>query len=124
MFEPETGPYLGQMKNELSEGDYITKLASTGPKSYAYQTNNGETSVKVKGITLNTKNSLVIDYDLMKELVYGVRDSFTVYDTVFLRHKKCRKITIEQRPKTLQLTYSKRVIVEDFKTVPYGHHSL
>ena len=124
MFNPETGPYLGQMKNELSHGDQITKFCSTGPKSYAYRTYNGQMCVKVKGITLNAKNSLVINYDLMKNLVYGDQDRFTVYDTVFLRHKKSRKITTEKRPKTLQMTYNKRVVINNFKTVPYGYYSL
>lgn len=51
-----TGDSLGDLTDEL-EGDHITNWRGTGPKSYAYKTNKGELVCKVKGFTLNYKNS-------------------------------------------------------------------
>ena len=52
----DTGDSLGDLTDEL-EGDHITKWCGTGPKSYAYETNKGKIVCKVKGFTLNYKNS-------------------------------------------------------------------
>ena len=43
-----TGDSLGELTDELG-GGYITKWVGTGPKSYAYETNDGEVTCKVKG---------------------------------------------------------------------------
>lgn len=36
---PPLGDYLGELTNELDDGDYISTFASGGPKNYTYQTN-------------------------------------------------------------------------------------
>jgi len=45
--KPPLGEYLGDFKNELSEGDTITEFASGGPKNYGYQTLQGKQACKV-----------------------------------------------------------------------------
>ena len=55
--KPELGDYLGNFKNELSEGDTITQFASGGPKNYGYQTKQGKQECKVRGISLNSEGS-------------------------------------------------------------------
>ena len=40
--KPTPGNYLGDFKNELSEGDTIVEFASGGPKNYGYQTRKGK----------------------------------------------------------------------------------
>lgn len=48
--EPEIGPYLRQLTNELaSPDDYIVEFVSGGPKSYAFKTMQGEQSVTFAG---------------------------------------------------------------------------
>ena len=48
---PPLGDYLGELTNELDDGDYITTFAAGGPKNYTYQTKNGKTVCKVRGFT-------------------------------------------------------------------------
>ena len=51
--EPSTGNYLGDLTNELKQGDYITTFISGGPKNYCYKTASNKIETKVRGITLN-----------------------------------------------------------------------
>jgi hypothetical protein len=52
---------LGGWTDELS-GDHITKYMSGGPKKYAYETRGGKSLCKVKGLTLNLKNTVFFSY--------------------------------------------------------------
>ncbi|XP_061190399.1 uncharacterized protein LOC133198307 [Saccostrea echinata] len=52
-WDPPVGDYLGELTNELEEGDWITEFVCNGPKNYAYQTHNGKRVCKVKGFSLN-----------------------------------------------------------------------
>jgi len=45
--KPQLGNYLGDLKNELSEGDRIVEFASGGPKNYGYLTKKGKQECKV-----------------------------------------------------------------------------
>jgi hypothetical protein len=49
------GDLLGDLTNEIepSDGDYIEEGVFPGPKNYAYVTNIGKTTCKLKGFTLN-----------------------------------------------------------------------
>ena len=49
------GDYLGDMTNELEEGDYIVEFISAGAKNYGYVTAKGKSCVKVKGFPLNVR---------------------------------------------------------------------
>ena len=55
--KPELGDYMGDFKNELSEGATITQFASGGPKNYGYETKQGKHECKVRGISLNSEGS-------------------------------------------------------------------
>jgi len=63
-----TEPYLGQLQNEMAEGDYIVEFVSAGPKNYGYMTANGKTELKVKGFSLNSEGSSQMNYHLMRDL--------------------------------------------------------
>ena len=45
------GDYLGEMTNELDDGDSITEFTSTGPKNYGYKTQPGKVCCKVRGFS-------------------------------------------------------------------------
>ena len=47
----QLGNYLGDFKDELSEGDHIDEFASGGPKNYGYLTKKGKQECKVRGIS-------------------------------------------------------------------------
>jgi hypothetical protein len=52
----KTGDMLGEWTDELEKDDYIKLWASTGPKSYYYETKLGKKVTKIKGFTLNHQN--------------------------------------------------------------------
>ncbi|XP_054720979.1 uncharacterized protein LOC129230597 [Uloborus diversus] len=66
--DPPLGNFLGEFTDEL-EGDTITTFISGGPKNYAYQTAGRKTCCKVRGFTLNFKNTEVLNFDSIRELV-------------------------------------------------------
>ena len=43
---PPQEDYLGELTNELAEGEYIIKFVSGGPKNYAYKTSNSVRNVE------------------------------------------------------------------------------
>lgn len=65
----ETGPFLGELTNELSPGDYISRFVAGGPKNYAYETEQGQKCVKVKGFTMSATNAKVFTFDNIKNIL-------------------------------------------------------
>ena len=51
------GCMLGEWTDELGKDDHIKEWFLTGPKSYGYLINTGKEVLKIKGFTLNHKNS-------------------------------------------------------------------
>ena len=64
-----TGNFLGEMTDELSDGDCITDFVSGGPKNYGYITQKGNVVVKVKGFTLNSVNSPAFSFQNVKRVI-------------------------------------------------------
>ena len=63
-----TGFCLGDFTDELDSNTWITEFVSTGPKSYAYKTNNGtHESCKVKGLKLSEAPS--INFNSIKDMI-------------------------------------------------------
>ena len=118
----ETGRHLGDLTSELDEGDHIVEFASTGPKSYAFRTKKGRNICKVKGCTLNYRNSGRLNFDALKNFVLnGQKEQIiTTYPNTIVRSKDRRTITSGYTEKTFRHTYSKRVIQDDLDTLPYG----
>ena len=120
----ETGDYLGDLTDELPDGQ-ITHFVSGGPKNYAYKaTIDGKTSTvcKVRGITLNFKNSLEINYDTVERLVtqetenrISIRSDFKI-----VRDKTHARLLTTSQQKDYRVVFDKRVIQEDYETIPYG----
>jgi len=57
----KTGCMLGEWTDELGKDNYIKEWFSTSPKSYGHLTNTGQKVVKIKGFTLNYKNSTYLN---------------------------------------------------------------
>ena len=49
------GDFLGNMTNELDDGDFITEFTSGGLKNYGYKTQQGKVCCKVRGFSLNVR---------------------------------------------------------------------
>ena len=122
---PPLGNYLGDLTDEF-DGDYITSFVSGGPKNYAYQTKNGRTETKVRGITLDYLASGKLNHNVVQALVHlsvdcGIEAKVTV-DIPFkiTRDKKEKNIVSKRMKKDYRIVYNKRVITDGYETLPYG----
>ena len=119
-----TGNALGDLTDELKAGEHIVEFVSGGPKCYAYRTSKGREKVTVKGITLNSRTSGIITFDLLKEIVLGEgRDSVQVVEPYkFVRNFRKRTIHSEPFAKIFRKVYTKRRILPDkITTLPFGY---
>jgi hypothetical protein len=76
-----TGPHLGELTSELPIDDVIVRFVSAGPKTYAYQTRNGNVCIKAKGFSLNYSTLRVFNLQGMESLIDGFVDAFSVSNT-------------------------------------------
>jgi hypothetical protein len=127
-WNPPTGDFLGQLKDEVG-GNAITAFCSGGAKNYAFTMANGESVCKIRGFTLNQRNSVKLNFETMKDLIMtpGEFDRCAEHKTVYtieepykiVRHDSGIK-TVSQN-KQYRLVYDKRILVkETLKTYPYG----
>ena len=125
--DPPLGDYLGDLTDELDVGDYITTFISGGPKNYAYLTNNGKAETKIRGITLNYNATKKINMDVMRHLVdshvngYNEEKVTVVNPHKITRDKKEKNIVTKKMKKDYRIVYNKRVITENYGTLPYGY---
>ena len=123
--DPPLGDYLGDLTDEL-KGDYITTFISSGPKNYGYVTNTGEAILKIRGITLNYDASKTINIDVMRHLVElyvdcHIQDKVTINIPYKITRDKERNIVTKRTKKDYRIVYNKRVVKENYETVPYGY---
>ena len=124
--DPPLGNYLGDLTDELN-GDYITSFVSGGPKNYAYRTKKGKTETKIRGITLDYAATGKINHDIILELVHlhtnGNTEEKVTVDISFkiTRDKKEKNIVTKKMKKDYRIVYNKRVITENYATLPYGY---
>ena len=124
--EPPLGNYLGDLTDELN-GDYITSFVSGGPKNYAYRTKNGKTDTKIRGITLDYAATGKLNHDVVRALVHlhtnCNTDAKVTVDIPFkiTRDKKETNIVTKRMRKDYRVVYNKRVITENYETLPYGY---
>ena len=117
-----TGDYLGDLTNELPPGRYIKSFCSSGPKNYAYKLDNGEEVCKVKGFTLNFKNSQLINFEAIKGMVTQGKGGKTIRNEHKIsRNMRTREVYNRVEEKTFSLVYTKRVIQPDLTTVPFDY---
>lgn len=122
---PETGDFLGQLTNELSENDHIVEFVSGGPKLYGYRTFKNKTCMKVKGITLNYTNEQSVNLESLTGLVknYVMKNPSEIRTSAsqIAREKKGFHLKNKVVGKTFRIVYNKRVLVENYNTLPYGY---
>ncbi|XP_077198782.1 uncharacterized protein LOC143839922 isoform X2 [Paroedura picta] len=124
-WNPPLGDYLGELTSEVPAGVHITEFVSAGPKTYAYRLSNGEIFLKVKGITLNSANREKITFESLKDLVFthvsgSEPGKITVSHPGIVRGRNNFVIKTKNLTKTQKVVYDKRVLKEEFKSVPYG----
>ena len=124
--EPPTGSYLGQLTDEL-KGDHIISFISGGPKNYFYRTNANKVETKIRGITLNCTAKQKVNFDVIRALVFlhakcHVTGQVSV-DIPFkiTRNTKTKNIETKRMKKDYCIVYNKRIIIDEYKTIPYGY---
>jgi hypothetical protein len=65
----EVGQFMGDLTNELGEGEVIIRFVSGGPKVYAYITNKGNCVVKVKGFQLTERARAAFSFDNLETVI-------------------------------------------------------
>ena len=136
--DPPTGEGLGEWANELKDDEtHITKFVSLGLKVYSYVTNTGRVEIKCKGFSQNayTKDILVEDpvtkqltpsgealnFPKLVSLLKGsTPHQEVIYPNFLKRDAKFQTINTVVLKKKLRKVYDKRILREDFTTVPYG----
>ena len=68
----QTGPYFGDLTDEIESGCHMTKFTSAGPKNYGYTTSDGKSVVKVRGITMTTRVAEQINMATMQTTIENV----------------------------------------------------
>ena len=125
--DPPLGNYLGDLTDELDDGDYITSFVSGGPKNYAYRTKKGKMDTKIRGITLDYAATGKLNHDVIRDLVHlhtnCDTDEKVTIDIPFkiTRNKKEKNIVTKRMKKDYRVVYNKRIITENYETVPYGY---
>ena len=139
--KPALGDFLGDLTNEITPkhgpGAFITQFVCGGPKNYAYKVSNGKTHCKIRGFTLNYKNSLVLNFDSLKNIICkhinnpikknkknkNVNGVKIVDECKITREKWTRRIVNKHEAKEYQVVFDKRIVLgQGEDSIPYGYH--
>jgi hypothetical protein len=126
-WKPALGDFLGDLTDEVP-GNSIRTFITGGPKNYGFELREPDkdgkrTHCKIRGITLNSKNMLNVNFDVLKTFVTERQNAVVL---VLDAHKITRdrnnsKIITRPEKKDYQLVFDKRVIVLDHVSYPYGY---
>jgi hypothetical protein len=129
LWNPSLGDYLGELKDETN-GVPIRVFLSGGPKNYAYETVDGKQVCKVRGFSLNSRTSLILNLQSLKDLITTDPEEFVREDEdkqIITVHEPCKivrengHIFTHSQDKKYKLVYSKRIIVcTNYFTYPFG----
>lgn len=117
------GNYLGELTNEITAEDgHIVEFVSGGPKNYAYRTLSGREECKVRGFTLNWTNSKLINFDAIKSIICEDNDREVVVHNPckITRDSRKRKLLNREESKCYKMVYTKRRIMPNLDTLPFG----
>ena len=121
-WEPPTESYLGDLTDEL-DGSYITTFASGGPKNYTCRPSQEKTICKVRGKTLNHRTKQKIDFNVICNMVEASEPNNLLYVDIsvkIVRNRISKDILTKSEKKKYRIVYNKRIIVNNYDTLPYG----
>ena len=103
------GDYLGDMTNELDEGDCIVEFVSGGAKKYGYATKHRKIVCKGRGFSLNVGGAKQLNYQVLRQNILDEildpqderRDTDIVNPRHFKRDPIARKIRTETEVKNM-----------------------
>ena len=124
------GDYLGEMTDELDDGDFIIDFTSAGPKNYGYRTQHGKVCCKVRGFSLNVRGSRQLNYDVTQQNLLDKitrplderRNIDVVNPNFFWRNPATKYLCVITRTRRYGLVFDKRIVDPNtFKSFPYGY---
>jgi hypothetical protein len=74
----------------------------------------------VKGITLNYKNSLTINFDTIKDIVINNRDDVKTVRADFKITRDHKRLLTVHQDKDYRIVYDIRDVMQNYSTRPYG----
>ncbi|KAF4517302.1 hypothetical protein B566_EDAN008636 [Ephemera danica] len=125
----QTGTGLGELTDELleyGEDCKIREFIGAGAKHYGFKVYDryGElvkTVMKVRGITLNVKNSVIVNFDTMRDMTLNNAEPVYVKNDHQIVKTKYHDILSKPQTKIYRVVFNKRRIERDsYKTLPYG----
>ncbi len=120
----KTGDALGDLTDEVTPGRRIVEFVTAGPKNYVYKLDDGTCKLTIKGITMNSRNSRVITFDLVKAMVLDPRAQAVtmVNPSNFVRNPVTASLGLGVATKTYRKVYTKRALMPDgISTKPFGY---
>ena len=112
---------MGELINELTEGEWITQFCSTGPKSYSYITNLNNEIVHIKGFNLsNTKIKGKLNFISLRSCVENNDQIIEIKYENKITRDKLNHIFLQDEDKMFSFTFNKRVVKNNVYTIPYG----
>ena len=118
-----TGDYLGCLTNELKGTDYINHFVSGGCKQYAYTTIQGNHECKIRGFSLNYKNSKLLNFDSLLDMVTGeeTKELIQQQQQKITRQKQFHQIYNRPEEKHYRIVFDKRVLLDNYDSIPFGY---
>jgi hypothetical protein len=144
--DPKLGEFLGELADELAckkvecrgceaRTHPIREFVASGPKNYAYITDNGFQVCKVRGFSLNSEASKILNFESMKKTLLDwfqrKRDNsnengaskMIITSTLISRDKHTAKVYNRKVSKLYGLVIDKQRVANDFTSVPFGYSS-
>lgn len=126
-WKPALGDYLGDLTNEVPQNRILT-FVTGGPKNYAYRTWHSDklgnnTVCKIRGITLNCKNMLNVNFGVLKDFVTKRQNAMVAVSDAhkITRDRDSAKIVSAPHRKDYRLVFDKRVLRDQYISYPYGY---
>ena len=135
-WKPPIGKCLGNLADELayhqircprcSTGHWFVEFVSCSAKNYAYRLNTGQVMCIVRRFSLNFSASQVVNLSSMKQTLHAWKDvnaypEMVTLKTVIMRDKLTTIVYTRMMPKHYSILYNKRVVNDDFSTIPFGY---
>ena len=91
------------------------------PKNYCYKLDGGKTKALVKGFALNHTSSKKINFESIKNIVTNNQSKQIITNQLrFSRDKVDWTNSTSIIKKSYRLVFDKRILFNDFKTLPFG----
>ncbi len=114
--------------SEYGAGAYIEQFVGAGPKNYAYKVRKMDgstaTKIKIRGFTLNYEAASKLNLKNLRNKVFDFVNFRRIHTTTIVQPQIGRSYTREvitrDISKRYSVVYSKRWVLADFSTVPFG----